>query len=203
LTLPQHHILLVDDDPLIILGIGDDLKAAGYRVTTAYNGEQALALLKAGTYDVLITDLVMDAMDGLQLLKEAKTLHPDIMVMILTGYGNLSSAIEAMRHKAEDYLLKPCDPDEIKIRLARCLEKKELQLKLKAYEGILPTCCVCSKIRDDSDSLPGQGEWISFERYLHTRGGITPSSTYCPTCFEKAKEELDRALPSEAKKSTS
>ncbi len=185
------HILLVDDDPFILTGIGKNLETEGYNVTTADSGEKAYRLLEESNFDLVITDLVMEKVDGIQVLQKAKQLYSDIMVIILTGYGDMSSAIDALRLKADDYILKPCEPEEIKFRVAKCLEHLELSRKLKIYEDILPICCVCKKVRDDEGTTPGDGEWMSIEKYMWEKAKVAPTSTYCPECAQKAKDELD------------
>jgi DNA-binding response OmpR family regulator len=187
----RSKILLVDDDVFILKGIGKDLESEGYQVTAAKSGKEAIRLLDQKSYDLVITDLVMDDIDGLQVLKRAKAAGSDTMVLILTGYADLASAIDALRLNADDYLLKPCDPEEIFFRVSRCLERLELRRKIKIYEKILPVCCVCKNIRDDTSDKPGRGEWRSFENYLVKKAKIDITSTYCPECFQKVKKELD------------
>ena len=189
----NFRILLVDDDPFILTGIGKDLSGEGYRVTTAENGEKAKQLIEDGAFDLIITDLVMDRVDGIQVLKAAKKKNPETMVLILTGYGDMSSAIDALRLDADDYLLKPCDPDEIKFRVARSFERLESARKIKLYESMLPICCVCKKIRDDSGCEPGAGQWMTIEKYVWEKAGIAPTSTYCPHCAEAVKKEMGLA----------
>jgi len=185
-----YRILLVDDDPFILTGIGKDLEGNGYAVTAAESGERAVKLLEADHFDLVITDLVMDRVDGIQVLKAAKNKNPEIIVLILTGYGDMGSAIDALRLDADDYLLKPCDPEELKLRVSRCFERMELTRKLKLYEKMLPVCCVCKKIRDDSGREPGTGEWMSIEKYIWEKAGIAPTSTYCPHCAQKTKKKM-------------
>jgi DNA-binding NtrC family response regulator len=187
----EYRLLLVDDDPYILTGIGKDLESESYAITTASNGEKAVQLLASATFDLVITDLVMERIDGIQVLKAAKSLSAEIMVMILTGYGDISSAIDALRQDADDYLLKPCDPEEIRFRVAKCLERQEQLRKIKIYEKMLPICCVCKKIRDDSGKAPGQGAWVTIEKYFWDKARISPTSTYCPTCAQRAKQELE------------
>ncbi len=186
-----NKLLLVDDDPFILTGVGKDLESEGYRVETASSGEKAFEKLERFTYDLVITDLVMDRTDGIQVLKKAKESNPETMVIILTGYGNMSSAIDALRLDADDYMLKPCDPAEINFRVARCLEKLEFRKRLQAYEKLLPVCCVCKKIRDDRGKEAGSGEWMPVEKYLWKRAGLETTSTYCPVCAQKAMAEMD------------
>jgi DNA-binding response OmpR family regulator len=186
----RFKLLLVDDDPFILTGIGKDLESEDYAVTAADSGEKALQLLARRHFDLVITDLVMGGVDGIRVLKKAKQINSDTMVIILTGYGDMSSAIDALRLHADDYLLKPCDSREIKFRVAKCLERQEFALKIRIYEKMLPICCVCKKIRDDSGREPGSGEWITVEKFIWEKAHISPTSTYCPHCARKAREEL-------------
>jgi len=133
----NHSILLVDDDLFILKGIGKNLERQGYHVTPADSGERAVELLEKTTFDLVLTDLVMEQIDGIRVLKKAKELNSEIMVIILTGYGNMDSAIDALRLGADDYLTKPCEPVEILFRVEHCLEKLEHKRKLKQAEEAL------------------------------------------------------------------
>ncbi len=186
----EHTILLVDDDPYILTGIGQSLETEGYHITTAESGELALELLKETRFDLVITDLVMEKIDGIQVLKQAKEMNPDSMVIILTGYGDMTSAIDALRLNADDYMLKPCQPDEMSFRVGACLDKLDLSRKIRLYEQILPVCCVCRKIRDDEGRQPGTGKWMNVDNYLWKKAGLSVSSTYCPACARKAKSAV-------------
>lgn len=184
----KSTILLVDDDLLILQTIGMALENEGYKVTTAESGEAAIDLLKKSHFDLLITDLVMDVVDGIFLLKKAKELIPEIKVIILTAYGSITSTIDALRLGADDFLLKPCEPEEIFFRVRKCFERVELERKIKLYENILPVCCVCKKVRDDTGREPGKGKWVQMEDYLLNRGKVEVTSTYCPECAKKMME---------------
>ena len=184
----KYSILLVDDDPFILEGIGADLESQGFHITEADSGDKALDMLNAGSFDVVITDLVMENIDGIQVLKKTKNLHPETMVIILTGYGNMKSAIEALRHEADDYLLKPCESEEMLYRVNRCLEKAELTRKIKLYQSILPMCCVCKKIRDDRNTQPGKGQWVEVEQFIHDKANLEITSSYCPDCAHETMQ---------------
>jgi len=188
----KYNLLLVDDDPFILKGIGEDLESNGYQVTPASNGETAVEFLGSNHFDLVITDLVMDNTDGIQVLKKAKKLNSDIQVIILTGFGDIDSAVEALRSQADDFLLKPCESQEMIFRVKNCLEKQELTRKIKLYQKILPMCCVCKKIRDDANRQPGTGEWIAIERFINERAHLDITSSYCPDCAEKTMDELTR-----------
>lgn len=185
-----HKILLVDDDLLILQSISSTLEQEGYRVTTAANGDKAIELMNNSNFDLILTDLVMEPVDGIGVLKKAKEINPEIIVIILTGYGDLISAVEALRLDADDYLLKPCEPEELSFRICSCLEKLELKRKVKAYETIVPVCCECKSIRNDSGKEIGTGEWMSVEEYILTKSKIAISPTYCPACIKKEMERI-------------
>lgn len=191
----RHSILLVDDDPIITASIGADLEEQGYAVTTADSGEAAVEILINSPFDLVITDLVMGDLSGLDVLKKAKEVNPEMMGIVLTGFGDMSSAIEALRLDADDYLQKPCESEVLHFRISRCLEKLELKREIRMYEDILPVCCVCKRIRDDSGRAHGTGEWMSLEKYMHRTAGVRTTSTYCPECAKKAMEKMDREIP--------
>ena len=185
-----YKILLVDDDLLILQSISSALEQEGYQVTTAANGEIAIELINKNNFDLVLTDLVMDTVDGVAVLKKAKEKNPECVVIILTGYGDLISAIEALRLDADDYLLKPCEPEELSFRISSCLEKMELKRKVTAYEKIVPVCCECKSIRDDNGKEIGTGEWISVEQFILTKSKIAVSPTFCPDCIKKELERI-------------
>jgi DNA-binding NtrC family response regulator len=188
----KYNLLLVDDDPFILEGIGEDLESNGYQVSRASSGESAVELLESIHFDLVITDLVMDSTDGIQVLKRTKELNSDIQVIILTGYGDIDSAIEALRSQADDFLLKPCESQEMLFRVKNCLEKLELTRKINLYQKILPMCCVCKKIREDSDRQPGNSEWITIENFIHEQANLDITSSYCPDCAKKTMDDFIR-----------
>lgn len=188
----KYNLLLVDDDPFILEGIGEDLESNGYMVTRASSGESAVDLLESNQFDMVITDLVMDSTNGIQVLKKTKELNSETQVIILTGFGDMDSAIEALRSQADDFLLKPCESQEMLFRVKNCLEKQELTRKLNLYQKILPMCCVCKKIRDEAGRQSGTGEWISIEQFIHEKANLDITSSYCPDCAKKTMDEFTR-----------
>jgi len=123
---------------------------------------------------------------------EAKEVDTHICVIILTGFGDIGSAIDALRLGANDYLLKPCDNEELVLRINNCLEKQDLQKKIKMYEDILPICCYCKKIRDDSGKEPGSGKWLEVADYFHKKVGVSMTHGMCPQCYEKQINKLNK-----------
>jgi DNA-binding NtrC family response regulator len=186
----KKSILFIDDEEILRLTLGAELQAAGYRICTAADGEEGLRKLQDNVYDLVLTDQVMGNVDGIQILRAAKQLHQDISVIILTGYGDLFSAIDALRLGADDYLLKPCNLDELKIRIAKALEKKEMRQKIKLYENILSICSVCSKIRDDEGREPGTGDWLPASVYITRKTKVRVSHGLCQHCYEQALKAI-------------
>ncbi|MDK1031719.1 MAG: sigma-54 dependent transcriptional regulator [Planctomycetia bacterium] len=120
------NILLVDDDQIILRSLSELLRLEGYQVETAMSFEEATGKLGAGTFQVVIADVSMPGVDGFELLKVIRNRYPDITVIMITGYGSISSAVEAIKHGAFDYLTKPIIDDEIKITVERALVQQSL-----------------------------------------------------------------------------
>ena len=133
--LPSAHVLLVDDEVSILASIGMYLEDMGYRVSSASSGEEAIELMDRTIFDLIITDLVMGSVDGLQVVQRAK--HLDQMVVVLTGYSAVHFAIDALRLGADDYILKPCDPQELEFRLRRCFDKLKVKKRAVLAEEAL------------------------------------------------------------------
>lgn len=133
----EYEILLVDDDPIALLAFGSNLEAEGYDVTTVDNGAASIDLINTKNFDLVLTDLIMRPVDGMAVLKKVKELNPDTMVIILTGHADITSAIDALRLDADDYLLKSCKRDELSFRVSRCFEKLEYRRKVKTMEEAL------------------------------------------------------------------
>jgi len=125
-------LLVVDDEESVAVTMGAILEMDGYDVTTTTSGADALNRLAQHTYDVVLTDLRLDDMDGLGIVSEVCRGNPDTVSIILTGYASLESAIKALREGAYDYLIKPCDVDELRAVVARGMERRQLGMQLKA-----------------------------------------------------------------------
>ncbi len=119
-------ILVVDDDPVILKSAEKVLSSGPYEVDTCLNGFEALKRLEEKPYDLVLTDLRMPEMDGLELLKKIKTDFPGTEVIIITGFGTIRSAVEALKYGAYDYIEKPFTPEHLLNTVAGCLDKKRL-----------------------------------------------------------------------------
>ena len=185
----NNKILIVDDEESILMMLRKDFEEEGYQVMTASSGEEAIGKLQNIPFDMVISDLAMPGADGIAVLNEAKKINPDIIAIILTGYGDMTSAIEALRLGADDYLLKPCDTEELLLRAARCRIKQEALQKVKVYENILPVCMYCKSIRNDTGTEHGKGKWMRMEEYINLKSGTDISHGICPVCYEKHKDD--------------
>jgi DNA-binding NtrC family response regulator len=127
-------ILLVDDDPLVLSGFEEILQREGFDVVSIGNGQEALRQIETTSFDLILTDLVMRDVQGLTILKKAQERQPDAVVIVITGFASINSAIDALRLGAYDYLMKPCEDSELILRVRRGLERIQLQRDLRARE---------------------------------------------------------------------
>lgn len=103
----QEKVLLVDDEVIILETVGDDLREAGYTVAQANSGAEGLRQFKSGDFDLVISDLMMDEVDGFGVLREVKRISPETPVIIITGYPSSKAAKEALLLGANDIIIKP------------------------------------------------------------------------------------------------
>lgn len=122
----KRHILVVDDEPLVRRSLSELLTLSGYSVSTANNGQEALDLLKSYNTDIIISDIKMPEMDGFQLLKQVKNIYSDTPIILITSFGSIENAVEAMKYGAYDYVTKPIADSEIKSVIDRLLKQKQL-----------------------------------------------------------------------------
>jgi len=115
-------ILVVDDELIMRESLAEWLKRDGYYVEKAGSGEEALKLFKETRFDILLVDIKMDGISGLDVLKLVKESDPDVTVVMITAYGSIPSAIDAMKNGAYDYLLKPFDPNELGVLMEKIIE---------------------------------------------------------------------------------
>jgi len=120
-------ILVVDDEKIIRDGCVKILGKEGWVVRTAAGGEEGLGLMENEPFDLLLLDLKMPGLSGMDVLQQVKSLHPDLLVLVITGYATVESAVEAMKAGAYDFIPKPFTPDQLRIVVHRALEKRALQ----------------------------------------------------------------------------
>jgi two-component system response regulator HydG len=121
------HILIVDDDAQMRKSLANLLRRESYAITEAESGERAVECLKSDIFDLIITDLHMEPMSGLDLLRVVKQAHADIEVIVITAFGTIETAVDAMKLNAFDFVSKPFQVDEILLRVRNALEKSRLK----------------------------------------------------------------------------
>lgn len=130
----KGHILIIDDDRVALRNLSRLLSRAGYNISEAQNGAGALSLLSKNAFDLVMVDLIMEEMSGLEVLREAKLRCPDVEVIVVTGYASIPTAIEAMKNGAYHYLEKPFRQDEVLHLADHAIEKKRLKGQVKELE---------------------------------------------------------------------
>ncbi|MEJ2069660.1 MAG: response regulator [Syntrophobacterales bacterium] len=126
-------ILIVDDDSLVCESLREMLTLEGYKVDTALNATNALGKMKETRFPLILSDIQMPGMNGLDLLKEIKGLNSESLVVFITGHGHIDGAVEAIKLGAYDYITKPIDDLRLKITIQRALEQSKL---LASYESL-------------------------------------------------------------------
>ncbi len=129
----QYYILVVDDDYASRLMLKKALEHDNYMVTLCSNGTDALTLLQQQKFDLVLTDLIMQGISGIDLLEKVRELNKDMATILLTGHASIETAVQAVRLGASDYLLKPINLEELQIRVKRAFERLELEKRL--YEA--------------------------------------------------------------------
>ncbi|MCG8619778.1 MAG: response regulator [Desulfobacterales bacterium] len=128
-----NKILIVDDEEIIVRLLSMSLRSDGYEVVSAHNGKEALEVLKKEAPDIVVTDIKMPVMDGLELLKRIKKIEPDKEVIIVTGHGDIDSTIVALQHGASDFINKPVRDEALAIALDRAKTKIQIREQLEGY----------------------------------------------------------------------
>lgn len=147
------HILVVDDEGPNRYSISKNLQKVGYTVTEAASGTEALEQLTRGEFEVVLTDIKMPGMDGVELLRQIRAESPDAVVILMTGYASLPSAVEALRLGAHDYFIKPGSMNDLRAAIARGVERaKNIRRRRNLLDAIRND--VFELVRSDTDSVP-------------------------------------------------
>lgn len=162
----QAYILVVDDEGAIRYSITKTLQRVGYHVEAAASGEEALEMMQNRAYDVVLTDIRMPGLTGVELLRRIKEQAPDAVVILLTGYASLETAIESLRLGAHDYLVKPSSSQDIRTSVAQGVERAR---NLRNRRALLRS------IRDNVEQLTG--EPIEVEKAEALAGKAAPGGT--------------------------
>ena len=182
----KQKILAVDDHPVnrrLLEGIlGKD-----YEVVTATNGADALEICTNEGIDLVLLDIIMPEMDGYEVCESIKanlnTRH--IPVIFLTAKNETKDIVKGFDVGGVDYVTKPFKKVEL-------LARVKTHIELKTLRGILPFCCICGLIRDDTGVEHGKGEWVKVDKYVTQKTDAQVSHSYCPTCLESALDSIGK-----------
>ncbi len=156
----KASILVVDDELIERQTLTDILRLEGYHVEAAANGEAAVDHVRLNPVDLIILDLRMPGMSGLDVIKVISRISPDIAIILLTAHGSIESAIDALRSQVHDYLLKPASPAQIIDSVTRGLAKREAKLRAREHQQI--------DVSEDENAVVtlGNGTVVDFGRRL-------------------------------------
>ncbi len=131
------RVMVVDDEENIREVLSNYLDSLGYSVVTANDGEDALVKFEPGAFDLVVSDLLMPTIDGLELLKKVREKDRDVIFLMITGYPSIETAVEAIKKGAYDYITKPFHMEDVKLRIERSFEKKNLRERLSTVQGFV------------------------------------------------------------------
>ncbi|HHP7233584.1 MAG TPA: sigma-54-dependent transcriptional regulator [Desulfobacterales bacterium] len=183
----SSHVLIVDDDPGHLATLKTIVKSWGYQVTTADDGAVAVEKVRQGPFDLILMDVRMATMSGLEALRRINAYNPAIPVLIMTAYSSVQSAVEALKTGAYDYLTKPLDFEALKITLERALEHTELRSENQALK---------ERLREDFDLGKIIGRSRAMKELLEMVAMIAPSEATVLISGESGtgKELIARAI---------
>jgi DNA-binding NtrC family response regulator len=162
----KARLLVVDDEPIALKNLERVLAKEGYAVTTASSGPAALKLLRQRGFEVVLTDLRMEKVDGMEVLRRAREIDPDVEVILITGYASIDTAIEAMKHGAYHYVAKPFKLDEVRKVVGEAAEKVALKKENR-------------RLRESVDGLQDRVDIVTqdpgMRKVLDTARGVAPT----------------------------
>jgi two-component system, OmpR family, alkaline phosphatase synthesis response regulator PhoP len=157
-------VLIVDDEKNIRLTVSQSLESIGLDTDTAMNGEEALAKLKANDYSLILLDLKMPGMDGMQVLRRIREVRPEVRVIVITAYGTVESAVEAMKLGTVDFVQKPFASEEIRALVSRVLRRDQLDgQKAEDYSSRLELAKRCVADRQFAAAIDHVRKAISLD----------------------------------------
>ncbi len=182
----KKTILLVDDEPDLREVLDISLSDSGYTVLTAENGAQALNILRDTDIPVVITDIKMPGVNGIELLRQIKGKNPETEVIMLTGHGDLELAIKSLKHEATDFITKPINDDALEMALERAFEKIQMRQKLKEYNRnrAMYDLFINELIQEDVMIIGSDYRILDINETLLKKLGLKPKEAIGRYCYE-------------------
>lgn len=184
---PKGKILVVDDDRNILHVIQMRLVSGGYHVTTTGSVDEALKLAEQEPFDMILIDLKLNGHDGIQLMENVHRINPDIPVIILTAYGSINSAVNAMKKGAYSYLTKPFDGHELLVQIDNCLAQRSLSTEVKRLRNLV-------KEKYGFDNIIGKSKKMIKVFEQVTLAAATDSNVYIEGKSGTGKELIAKTL---------
>ncbi len=183
----KNRILIVDDDESLRRVMQVQLQRAGYEVATAVDGPQALGMLPAVVPDLVVTDLKMPGMSGVDLLKQIRAEYPEMVIILITAFGTVETAVEAMKAGAFDYVTKPVHGEELQLVVSRALEHLNLRQEVRALRASLDR-------KYGFETILGRSDALLYVLDLGSRAAQTNSTVLIHGETGTGKELLARAI---------
>ncbi|HUN08890.1 MAG TPA: response regulator transcription factor [Aggregatilineales bacterium] len=170
------HVLVVDDEGAIRYSVSKTLQRIGYEVDEAASGEDALSMVKKREYDVVLTDIKMPGITGVDLLRKIKEASPDAIVILMTGFASLGTAVESLRLGAHDYLIKPSSSQDIRASVSRGVERsRNLRRRRALLDAIRGN--VFELTRADVDAVSAVFDRVEMPIPQEVRMDATPATS--------------------------
>lgn len=163
--IPRARILVVEDEATTRKAITQALNLMGYQADEAASGSQALDILSSFSYDLMLLDLHMPGMDGVEVMKRVQETHSDLLVVMLTAHATLESAIAAVRAGAADYLLKPCSIRDIEAAISRALQQRRERLRRQHLIRVMSEALDALRAEEEQDVFASPGRSERFLQY--------------------------------------
>jgi DNA-binding NtrC family response regulator len=136
----MSNILIIDDEKAIRKTLSEILSYEGYKIDEAGDGEEGFRKFREKEYDVILCDIKMPKMDGIEFLEKAKELNPDLPIIMISGHGTIETAVEAVKKGAYDYISKPPDLNRLLITIRNAMDKTSLVAETKVLKERLAVC---------------------------------------------------------------
>lgn len=179
-------ILIVDDEEVARLTLAEILRLEGYEIVSVGSGEAAVEALRSSVFDVMILDLKMPGMGGMDVLHQIVNDQSDLIVIVMTAYGTIDTAIQAIRYRVHDYLLKPVSPEQVLESIENALAKKHSQNNRRIQEAPAP-------LRRQVEQLPGGAQLSWDKRQISWGSGnlsLTPTEARLLKILFERKNEM-------------